>query len=263
MRNGMTTVEFIERLRTAIASFANGMQADDGTWSVKGFIDTRKEIYTISTDTKVLSKIVELYLFPRICQFAKENNLQLQLSREQNSYPDMTFIDKSGNLFAVDIKSSYRKTQTAINGMTLGSFTGYFRNRSANKNIAHPYDKYKAHVILGVIYSVTSGVADERKVYRHDELRSIKSVIKDFEFFVQEKWKIAIDRPGSGNTKNIGSVCEIRKLVNGLGPFARLGEKVFDDYWMHYLTNDMARAAELSQPYYSNLAEYKRFRGMD
>ena len=59
--------------------------------------------------------------------------------------------------------------------------------------------------------------------------------------FVQEKWRIAIDRPGSGNTKNIGSVSSIEDLINGNGTFAGLGENVFDDYWINYLTPDMAK----------------------
>ena len=86
--------------------------------------------------------------------------------------------------------------------------------------------------------------------------------MKDFEFFVQEKWKIATDRPGSGNTKNIGSISKIEDLKNGNGLFAPFGEAVFDDYWTHYLTKDMAKAAELSEPYYSNLSEYKRFKSI-
>ena len=86
------------------------------------------------------------------------------------------------------------------------------------------------------------------------------SVVKDITFFVQEKWKIAFDRPGSGNTKNIGSVCLIDDLVNGKGVFAELGEDVFDDYWTNYLTPDMAKRAELAKPYYNNLESYKKFR---
>jgi len=35
-----------------------------------------------------------------------------------------------------------------------------------------------------------------------------------------------------------------------------LGEEVFDDYWMYYLTTDMARALELDKPPYVNLATY-------
>jgi hypothetical protein len=79
---------------------------------------------------------------------------------------------------------------------------------------------------------------------------------------VQEKYRIASDRPGSGNTKNIGSVLEIDKFMNGSGPFASLGEDVFDDYWMHYMTKDMARAAKLRRPPYSDLSSYMKYRGL-
>jgi hypothetical protein len=84
--------------------------------------------------------------------------------------------------------------------------------------------------------------------------------VKDFIFFVQEKYKIATDRPGSGNTKNIGSVLKIDELVNGKGPFAKLGEEVFDDYWMFYLTKDMAKAVELTGAPYKNLKEYTGYK---
>ncbi|HLA47756.1 MAG TPA: type II restriction endonuclease [Nitrospinota bacterium] len=86
------------------------------------------------------------------------------------------------------------------------------------------------------------------------------SVIKDFTFFIQEKYKIALDRPGSGNTKNIGSVIKIDELINGKGPFAELGEEVFDDYWMYYLTKDMAKAVDLKGAPYKNLREYKEYK---
>lgn len=256
----MEKQEFIERLRNAVSTFADGVQDDNGAWTVKGFIDTHRDIYTISTDTKVVSKIVELYIFPKICKFAHDNGLRLELTKEQNFYPDMTFINLDGNLFAVDIKSSYRKNSSSINGMTLGAFTGYFRERTSTKNVTHPYGNYKAHVVLGIIYSLADGGDDEFKVYRLENLDDIKSVIKNFSFFVQEKWRIAIDRAGSGNTKNIGSVSDISALIGGKGPFAELGEEIFDDYWMHYLTKDMARKAELSEPYYTNLTEYKAFK---
>ena len=116
--------------------------------------------------------------------------------------------------------------------------------------------------MLGIIYSATDCV-DEVRVHPFDDLDNIQSVLKDFQFFVQEKWRIAIDRPGSGNTKNIGSVCRISQLVAGAGPFAELGESVFDDYWMNYLTTDMAKKVELQAPYYKNLREYRKFRGLD
>ncbi len=255
----MTKECFIELLRDAVTDFTPAISCENGDWAVKGFIDIHKTIYTISTDTKIVSKILELYLFPKIVDFAAKNELEIELTKEQNFYPDITFRDKGGNLFAVDLKSSYRKTATHIKGMTLGAFTGYFRERKSPKNITHPYEEYKAHVVLGIIYTPAENV-DERRIYALEQLEDITSVVKDFDFFVQEKWKIASDRPGSGNTKNIGSISLIEDLKNGNGPFASLGEDVFDDYWTHYLTKDMAKAAELSEPYYSNLPEYKRFK---
>lgn len=258
----MTKERFIELLRDAVRNFGNAISMEDGSWVVKGFIDVYRNIYTISTDTKVISKIIELYIFPKILEFAERNDLEIELTKEQNFYPDITFKDSEGNLFAVDLKSSYRKNSTHINGMTLGAFTGYFRERNSLKNITHPYNEYKAHVVLGVIYDTITDI-DERKSYTLEQLSDITSVVKNFQFFVQEKWKIAIDRPGSGNTKNIGSVNNIDDLINGQGVFSELGEDVFDDYWMYYLTTDMAMRAELPNPYYKNIAEYKRFKHID
>lgn len=258
----MTKNEFISKLRIAVNSFSPFVSTNDGQWVVKGFIDVYKRIYTISKDTKVVSKIIELYIFPLLFKFAQDNGLKLELTKEQNFYPDITFIDNEGNLFAVDLKSSYRKSSTRINGMTLGSFTGYFRNRQSTKNVTHPYSSYKAHIVLGIIYSENDDVIDELKSYNLDNIDEIISVVKEITFFVQEKWKIAIDRPGSGNTKNIGSVSLINDLINGNGCFADLGEEVFDDYWTNYLTPDMARKAELAEPYYNNLTSYKKFRNI-
>lgn len=258
----MTKEDFILKLRQAVKSFTSFVSTPDGQWVVKGFIDVYKHIYTISTDTKVVSKIIELYIFPLLYKFAQDNGLHLILTKEQNFYPDITFEDTDGDLFAVDLKSSYRKTATHINGMTLGAFTGYFRNRNSSKNVTYPYSAYKAHLVLGIIYSENDIFIDERKYYPIENLEDITSVVKDITFFVQEKWKIATDKPGSGNTKNIGSVSLIEDLINGKGPFSTLGEDVFDDYWINYLTLDMAKRAELAKPYYNNLASYKKFRNL-
>ena len=50
-----------------------------------------------------------------------------------------------------------------------------------------------------------------------------------------------------------------RKLLEGSGPFAELGEEVYDDYWMFYLTKDMATALEVKRPY-TNLKSYLEYR---
>jgi len=252
---------FLKALRAEVATFNRAVSTNKGDWIVKGFIDIAKNIYTISVDTKVISKIMELLLFPELARFAEEHNLKLVLTEQQNFYPDISFVDSDGHRFALDIKSTYRVSADEVNGMTLGAFTGYFRNRQSTKNITFPYASYSGHFVLGVIYSKVEGKIDERRKYRLEELERIASVINTFEFFVQEKYRIASDRPGSGNTKNIGSATEISKLVNGIGPFAELGEETFDDYWKFYLTEDMARAIESKRPY-TNLNSYSKYKKM-
>jgi hypothetical protein len=257
----MEKVEFLRALQTEVSNFNNAVTTEVGDWVVKGFIDVARNIYTLSADTKVVSKVMELLLLPGLVRFAMTSNLRIHLAEQQNFYPDITFIDEDNHLFAVDLKTTYRIDQHRVNGMTLGAFTGYFRSRESNKNSSFPYGSYQGHFVLGVIYSKVRGL-DERRVYRLEELENITSVITDFQFFVQEKYRIASDRPGSGNTKNIGSVQEIDKLINGSGPFAELGVEVFDDYWMFYLTQDMARAAELSKRPYMNLKTYLAYKAL-
>ncbi len=254
--------KFRKELLIHVDLFNTAISTNAGDWVVKGFIDIAKNIYTISVDTKVVSKIMELLLFPKICHFAQEYGYKMVLCKEQNFYPDVSFIDTNNNIYAVDLKSTYRKNEKEVNGMTLGAFTGYFRDRKSTKNISYAYEKYTGHFVLGVIYSRTDGDVDEKRVYQLSDLQNIASVICDFKFFVQEKYRIALDRPGSGNTKNIGSVIKIDDLVKGQGPFANLGEEMFDDYWMYYLTKDMAKSIDLKNAPYKNLKEYKEYKGM-
>ena len=54
-------------------SYQDHISTDDGQWSVKGFIDIFKNVYTISSDTKIVSKILEIHLFPKIVEFAKNH----------------------------------------------------------------------------------------------------------------------------------------------------------------------------------------------
>lgn len=252
---------FLNALQSELNALKKVASDASGDWVVKGFIDISENIYTISTDAKVVSKIMELLIFPVLCRFAKNHNYKMVLSKEQNFYPDITFIDSRGDKYALDIKSTYRKNKQTVNGLTLGAFTGYFRNRESTKNIMFPYSKYKGHFVLGIIYSRQIESERECIVYKLSDLVQIPSVIRDIQFFVQEKFKIAIDRPGSGNTKNIGGASEIEILKNGTGIFSKLGEKVFDEYWMEYLTRDMARSVELPRPPYSSLEEFLRKRG--
>jgi hypothetical protein len=256
----MTKENFFSLLSNEIQSFNNLLATENGDWIVKGFIDIYKRIYSITNDTKVVSKIIEILLIPSLDSFAQKNGLELILPKEQNFYPDMTFKDNEGNLFAVDFKSTIRNSKNKIKSLTLGAFSGYFRDRSSTKNTTFPYGNYKCHLVLGVIYTQVKNHINEKEVYSLDNFNKIKSVIKDFQFFLQPKYKIASDTAGSGNTKNIGSVTDLDKLINGKGIFADLGEEVFDDYWIYYMNGKDAKEFGLEKPPYNNLTTYMEYK---
>ena len=211
----------------------------NGEWTVKGFVDVFKNIYTISSDTKVVSKILELHLFPHFLDFARRTGYSLELATFQNWYPDLTFvnIDNPKIKFAVDLKTTYvnEKRSDICNGFTLGSHGEYFINRESSKNIQYPYNKYSGHFCLGIIYSRAVLTAEfETRKYSIEDLTKIPSVINHFTFFAAEKWKIASDKGGSGNTANIGSIKTISDILTGNGVFAVAGEEIFDDYWANF-----------------------------
>ena len=179
----------------------------------------------------------------------------------------MSFVSKEDPLikFAVDLKTTYRDPTFPghVNGFTLGSHGAYFKERTSTKNIQFPYGEYSGHFCLGIIYSradsIDVGETDiinveelnddggntnrigHRKVTKVESLRSIASVIKDFQFFACEKWQLASDRQGSGNTANIGSITCVDDVFKGNGVFAKLGEDWFDEYWMNYGLTTMKR----------------------
>ena len=254
----MDKVTFFQLLADEVSSYKAFLETENNEWIVKGFIDVNKNIYTITCDTKVVSKIIEIILIPKLNQFASNNGLTLELPSAQNYYPDLTFKDEEGNLFAVDFKTSYYENDNKVNGLTLGSYWGYFRNRDTKMSMDYPYNAYKSHLVIGILYKQRNNES-EKKSYTINELAQIHSVIEDFIFFVQPKWKIALDRPGSGNTRNIGGASDIDVLINGKGVFSELGEEVFDDYWMHYYNKVDATMNGIGTPYYNNLKTYKEY----
>lgn len=230
---------FAEKLEAFVAELKDCVSTADGQWTVKGFIDIFENVYTISSDTKIVSKILEIHLFPQILAFAQANEYKVVLAEHQNYYPDISFVKASDESvrFAVDFKTTYRnpKKPHLCNGFTLGSHGAYFENRTSTKNIQFPYGSYSGHFCLGIIYDRAVGATiDETRPHGIDELQSIVSVASNFLFFVTEKWKIASDKGGSGNTANIGSINNIADIISGEGMFSRLGEHWFDEYWMNY-----------------------------
>ena len=225
-------------------------------------------MYTISSDTKIVSKILEIHLFPEILKFAEQNGYKIVPADHQNYYPDISFVaqDDENVRFAVDFKTTYRKVMNSeyCNGFTLGSHGEYFVKRESTKNIQFPYSTYSGHFCLGIIYSrAHERDIDETAIYPLNKLQSIVSVVKDFQFFVQEKWKIASDRAGSGNTANIGSIDHIPDILAGRGMFADLGEGIFDEYWMNYGKITEIDEVTGKTKTIKNLKSYLKYKGFD
>ncbi len=274
--------------KAELDKFANKLEkyvsTGNGEWTVKGFIDIYKNIYTISSDTKIVSKILEIHIFPQILAFAESIGYKIILAEKQNWYPDLTFVNKKNEdvKFALDIKTTFRRNHKTA-GFTLGSHGGDFKERDKSKNIQFPYSQYSGHYCLGVIYTRIDFADDiseteiyqvkellekgethskkvgEREITTVENLKSITSVIKDFDFFASEKWRIASDGQGSGNTANIGSITDIDDLKNGNGIFSKLGEEWFDEYWINYGSATMVKDGKPTK--ITKLKDFLEFKG--
>lgn len=275
---------FESKLNNFVEDLKKYVSTDTGEWTIKGFIDIYKNIYTISSDTKIVSKILEIHIFPEILRFAEEIGFKIVLAEHQNWYPDLTFVNKENEeiKFALDLKTTFRRNNNSA-GFTLGSHGAYFKERDKDKNIQFPYNQYSGHYCLGIIYTRADFEDDlaeteifnvndleeeyenqldpigERQVTKIENLKSITSVIKDFDFFAAAKWRIASDSRGSGNTANIGSIKNIDDLKSGNGVFSKLGEDWFDEYWINYGAVSMVKNGKTILV--TNIWDFLEFKG--
>ena len=114
---------------------------------------------------------------------------------------------------------------------------------------------------MGIIYSrAILNKKEETHTYTIDEVESIPAVARDFLFFAEEKWKIASDKGGSGNTANIGSIQRIDDILNGNGVFAKAGEGLFDDYWVNFGKMEIRVNGEYKK--LSSFEEYLQYRSL-
>lgn len=228
-------------------------------WNIRGLLSSDNRIYPFGSDTKVLSTVFELFCRPVVREIAGRHDYRVE-EAPQTIYPDFTLLKSANdmNKIAVDIKTTYRRG-TKRNGVekdfvyTLGSYSSFIRNNT--KNILYPFDQYEKHWIIGFLYSRNPEAYDNARSFRLDERNEIIPPYSDVEYFVQEKYKIAGERAGSGNTTNLASfpTNSVQPLDNGEGPFADLGEEAFLNYWRNY--GKTARERE-----YTNLAEFLEWR---
>lgn len=215
-------------------------------WHIKGVLDSKKKLYTISNDTKLISKVFELVSMPIITKAVEPYVKSWEIEERQTVYPDLTLIlhGPLPNKIAIDIKSTYRKGTIA--GFTLGSYTAYMRP-PFTKNIRYPYREYIEHWIVGFIYDRVADVRPE--IVDVELMNKVTPPVENVEVIIWQKWQVASDRLGSGNTANMGSVRSLEALRKGQGIFTQFGDKgkdVFEDYWRNFDWKQPRKYTELS-----------------
>lgn len=200
-----------------------------------GILDSSNNIHTLGTDSKIIGRIFEMYTQPILEEIAKELGYKIKTPESQTVYPDFVLFksEDSTEKIAIDIKTTYVNTEHSTIKFTLGSFGSYMRNNT--KNIAYKYTDYKKHYIIGFVYK-RNGLAQESRIFKFEERKKIEFPYNNVRYFMEEKYKVAGDKPGSGNTENIGSfpTKNFYDLECGRGPFSELGQDIFDIYWKYY-----------------------------
>lgn len=200
-----------------------------------GMLDSKNKIHTFGTDSKIIGRIFEMFTQPVLQEIANENGFILRTPESQTVYPDFILMknENSKDKIAIDVKTTYIEKDTTSLKFTLGSFGSYMRNNT--KNIEYSYTDYSKHYVIGFIYK-RNGKAQESLVYDYAERCKIEVPYYDVKYFIQEKYKIAGDKPGSGNTENIGSISSSNfvDFELGRGPFSELGQDAYDLYWKYY-----------------------------
>lgn len=222
-------------------------------YSVCGIIDKNGFIYPLGADTKVLSTVFELVSRPAVYSAAKILGYKCVEPKVQNHYPDFTFMkgENYRNKIAIDIKTTYRRHNGDRFSYTLGGYTSFIRPGNEKKNIVYPFDQYSEHWVIGFVYNrIGNKKSQKEHLYSFEQLSEIALPFDNVEVFVQEKWRIASDKAGSGNTTNIGSIHgTIGDFNAGKGPFK--SEDEFLEYWRSY-GRTMAERKN-----FSNLEEFR------
>ena len=216
-----------------ISSFYEKMKKVN--FNTYGILDSSDKIHTLGTDSKIIGRIFEMITQPILEEIAAENQYILKTPESQTVYPDFLLMksEESTEKIAIDIKTTYVDRDGSAIKFTLGSFCSYMRNNT--KNIEYKYTDYIKHYVIGFIYK-RNGEAQESCVYDYNNRSEIIFPYYDVKYFIQEKYKIAGDKKGSGNTGNIGSFStkNFLDLKEGIGPFSTLGQDIFDIYWKYY-----------------------------
>ncbi len=237
-------------MRDYILNYLAGLENGYG---VCGIIDRRGRTYPLGSDTKVLSTLFENIARQAVASYANRQGLTLFDADKQNYYPDFTLAANryDENKIAIDVKTTYKIAIADRFSFTLGSYTSFLRG-DGTKNIMFPYHEYAEHWIIGFAYRrVEVDPAAANRVYTPAIRDAIPVPFTDVEVFMQENWRIAGDKAGSGNTTNIGSISGmLADFQQGDG--VSQSESEFLAYWRGY-----GRTANERARLYRNAVEFR------
>jgi hypothetical protein len=98
-----------QSFRLLLEKLQRELQDDQGLWTLRGFIDIARRIYALSSDTKVISKALELMTLPDIVRLARDECYQVVFAPEQNFYPDLSLV-RGEEKIALDLKLDFGLT---------------------------------------------------------------------------------------------------------------------------------------------------------
>lgn len=223
----------------------------EALFNIRGFIRDDGLVHPLDTDSKVLATLFEVVVKAKLQQLADDHGFVLECPSEQNYYPDFTLsrtrADGSIERLAVDVKTTYMNSSRDAVKFTLGSYTGCIHPDRETKNILYPYSTYAEHWVVGFVYQRAQSARNA--LYSAAELDQVPLPFSSVNLFIQEKWRIAGDKPGSGNTNNIGSLeGPLHLFESGRALFSSDAE--FLAYWRNFNPSGAQRT-------YSNLAEFQ------
>jgi ribosomal protein L20A (L18A) len=237
-------------------AFQAKLNANERSYEIAGMVGKDETVYPLGSDTKVLSTIFELFTRPLMLELAADHDLQLIEPSSQNHYPDFTLCRNKDDKkkIAVDVKTTYVTKAGEKFGYTLGGYTSFIRAGKESKNIVFPFGDYSEHWVIGFVYErIAAKQAAKHATFTIDQVAQIPLPYREVRVFVQEKWRIASDKAGSGNTTNMGSISgTLQDFKDGKGPFT--DEDEFLDYWRNYATTKALRTD------YSDIAGYRKWK---
>lgn len=242
---------------TVIDTFRGILPKDAKEWQLIGIVNKDHDVFTFGNDSKIVGRAFEVVATSYIKDLAQTLGYEFHESTSQTVYPDFILVKPNGKKIAIDVKSTYRKiksdgTTVGKFNFTLGSFTSFLR--TGTKNIHGDYADYDSHYVLAFLYSRTNRF-DTTKV-NIDDIDQVDAAYDQVEVMFTEKYRISGDKKGSGNTDNIGTISTncVEVFNYGYGPFAALGNDVYEHYWRNYPRYTMSK--EERNTFYSNLPEY-------